>query len=509
MRYKVGMVLHEQHIDLRQITTAVGLLASIVEGSHDAIIAKNLDGVIISWNPAAERLFGYLEADAVGQHVSMLIPDNHRGEDEVVMGRILSGATVEHYETERLAKDGRLIAVSLTVSALRGIDGAVIGASKIMRDITPQLEALRMQRRLAAVVESTDDAVIVKDREGTITSWNPAAERMFGYAPDEAIGQHISLLFPPDMAGSERDILGEILEGRKVDHYETTRMTRDGRRIDVSLTVSPLRDETGVIVGASKVVRDVSERRRSEAQAGRAADLARANAQLAAADRLKDQLLAMANHELRTPLTSIAGFTRTLIDLEDRITDAQRREFLEIISSQTDRLARLVEDMLDLSRVELGKVHPRAAEIDVLELARDTLRNAGHDRVEVVADQACIRARVDAHHFEQMLLNYVDNAHKYGEAPVRVVFEESADSVVVAVCDAGSGVDPSFEPRLFERFSRGERGVNDGTPGTGLGLAIVQGLARAQGGDAWYERADGGNARFCLRLPQPTNSLPA
>ncbi|MCW2925153.1 MAG: hypothetical protein JWM98_2557 [Thermoleophilia bacterium] len=490
------------HIDLRQITTAVGLLVSIIEGSDDAIIAKDLNGTIISWNPAAERLFEYTEQEAVGQAIEMLIPDDHKGEDRVVMDRILAGAPVEHYETERITKSGRRVNVSLTVSALRDLEGHVVGASKIMRDVSGVRESREMQELLAAVVESSDDAIIAKDSSGIITSWNASAERIFGYTAAEAVGQHVSMLLPEDLVGRERDILNEILAGQKVDHYETRRSARDGRVVDVSLTVSPLRDADGTIIGASKVVRDITERNRIAEQARRADQISRANEQLAAADRLKDQFLAMANHELRTPLTAISGFTRTLIDLEDQIEPEQRREFLDIISNQADRLTRIVEDMLTLSRLSLGEIVPRVEPVGVADAVQRVLRENDRPGINVlVEDDAEVVAAVDPHHLQQMVLNYVDNACKYGAEPIDVLASREGDHVFIRVRDHGEGVSPQFEPQLFDRFSRGAAGISTNASGVGLGLSIVRGLARAQGGDAWHEPNEPTGAQFCLRLP--------
>jgi PAS domain S-box-containing protein len=493
-----------QHIDLKQIRAAVGLLAAIVEGSDDPIIAKDLDGRIISWNPAAVRMFGYTEDEALGERIQMLIPDEHRGEDQAVMDRILNGASVEHYETQRVSKDGRVIDVSLTVSPLRDEHGEVIGASKIMRDITSSRAARRMQEHFAAIVESTDDAMITKDPTGHVTSWNAAAQRIFGYSAEEMIGQPITKLFPPELIGSERDILSEVLSGRKVDHYETVRLASDGRRVDVSLTVSPLRDEQGEIVGASKVARDISERKRIEANERRAAELARMNEELEAADRMKDQFLAMANHELRTPLTSISGFTRTLIDLDEQLSRSQQREFLDIIAQQSDRLTRLVDDMLTLSRIELGRAEVRSEEFDAVESVRAALRAADRANVAVkVTEAEPIVACADAHQFEQMLLNYVDNALKYGAgSPDCVEVQGDSTSVLVSVADEGPGVPAEFRPALFQRFSRNPEHELSRVPGVGLGLSIVRGLARAQGGDAWYEDNEPRGSRFMLRVPR-------
>ncbi|MCW2926643.1 MAG: hypothetical protein JWM86_611 [Thermoleophilia bacterium] len=482
----------------------MSLLAGIVDGSDDAIVAKDMQGHIIAWNPAAQRLFGYTEEEAIGAHIGMLIPEALKGEDQRVLDRVLEGNQMEHYETQRLTKDGNAVEVSVRVSPLKDADGVIIGASKIIRDIGQHREARRREAQLAAIIASSDDAILSKDTSGTITSWNPAAQRMFGYEPDEVIGQHISILFPPDLLGTERDVLGEILQGKRVDHYETRRLTRDGRIIDVSLTVSPLRDPDGTIVGASKIVRDISEAKRTAARDEQARELARANLELAAADRAKDEFLAMANHELRTPLTSIAGFTSTMLQLDEALSADQRREFLQIIERQTERLSRLIDDLMTLSRVRVDRAHINAEPTHVTQAIREILREQDRTDVEVVGDdEAC--ACVDPQHLSQMVLNYVDNAAKYGAGTIRVdVSPTLGDTVEVVVADEGAGVPAELVPHLFERFTRGDREREAGVPGTGLGLSIVRNLARAQGGDAWYEPNEPVGSRFCLRLPRPS-----
>ncbi|MCW2960030.1 MAG: hypothetical protein JWM25_920 [Thermoleophilia bacterium] len=501
------MALHDQHIDLRRVTAAVALLAAIVEGSDDAIIAQNAEGVIISWNPAAEQMFRYSEAEAIGQPVAMLVPEDHRGEERRVLDIILAGTSVQHYETERVRSDGERLEVSVTVSALREPDGTIVGASKIVRDITQARVAQRAQGQLAAIIESTDDAIISKDATGIVTSWNPAAQRLFGYSEAEMVGQPISRLVPPSLVGHDRNILAEILAGKKVDHYETQRLTRDGRVVDVSLTVSPLRDTDGTIIGASKVVRDVSERKLMEVRARHAAELTRANERLAAADRVKDQFLAMANHELRTPLTSIAGFTKTLLDPVHDFSEEQKREFLEIIDGQATRLTRMVDDMLTISRLELDKIDARAVDVDVVSVIESVLVERRLTDVEIEVSAPELHALVDPHHLQQILLNYLDNATKYGSGEISVHACTVGEGVVIDVRDQGGGIPDELEGRLFERFSRAEHVAQQQIPGTGLGLSIVRGLARAQGGDAWYEPNVPTGARFCVRLPRSRASV--
>jgi PAS domain S-box-containing protein len=235
-------------------------LAKVVESSDDAIISKDLNSIITSWNRSAERMFGYTSAEAIGKSIRMIIPDDRQSEEDDVLSRIRRGESVTHFETIRQRKDGSLIPISLTVSPIYGDDGRVIGASKIARDITERIEGAIASRRLAAVIESSDDAIVTKNLESVITSWNPAAERMFGYTADEAIGKSIRMLIPDDLQNEEDVVMSKIRAGEKVDHYETIRRRKDGSTLSVSLTVSPIRDGSGRIVGASKIARDVTER---------------------------------------------------------------------------------------------------------------------------------------------------------------------------------------------------------------------------------------------------------
>src|SRR4051812_15516337 len=237
-------------------------LARVVDSSDDAIVSKDLNGVITSWNRAAERMFGYTSDEAVGQSIRMIIPQDRQSEEDTVLARIRAGQSVTHFETLRQRKDGTIVPISLTVSPILDDAGRVIGASKIARDISERTEASVARRRLAAVVESSDDAIITKDLTSIITSWNPAAERMFGYTEAEAIGKSIRMLIPEELQTEEDVVLAKIRQGEKVDHYETVRQHKNGTRLAISLTVSPLRNEFGVIVGASKVARDITERAR-------------------------------------------------------------------------------------------------------------------------------------------------------------------------------------------------------------------------------------------------------
>jgi len=246
-------------------------LAAIVASSEDAIVGKSLQSVITTWNAAAERMFGYSAQEAIGQLIYLIIPTERHREEEEIIRRLSRGERIEHFETVRQKKDGTPIDVSLTISPIRDRNGVVIGASKIARDITDRKRAERDRAQLAAIIESSDDAIVSKTLDSVITSWNKSAETMFGYGADEAVGRKVYLIIPPDRHAEETEILARIRRGEKIDHYETVRQRKDGTLLNVSLTVSPIRDSQGNIVGASKIARDITERKKAaeEIDAGR------------------------------------------------------------------------------------------------------------------------------------------------------------------------------------------------------------------------------------------------
>jgi len=249
-------------------------LAAIVESSEDAIISADLNGIITSWNPAAERLYGYRASEILGQSNHLIIPAERHPEEKAVRERIVSGQPVEHYESVRLRKDGSRIDVALTVSPLRARDGRVVGISKISRDISERNrneslkeESLAAVRRLAAIVESSDDGIIGMSMDGTITAWNRGAERMYGYAAAEVLGQSIRLVIPEDRREEASEVLERIKLGERVEHFETLRCRKDGTRFPVSLMVSPILYDGGTVIGASKIARDISEQKRASQRA--------------------------------------------------------------------------------------------------------------------------------------------------------------------------------------------------------------------------------------------------
>ncbi len=242
---------------------ASSLLAAIVDSSDDAIISKNLDGIITSWNPTAQRVLGYSAREAIGSHITLIIPRDRLSEEDTIIAHVKRGERLEHFDTVRQRKDGTLIDLSLTISPVKDSSGRIVGASKVAREITDRKRAERSTALLAAIVDSSDDAIVSKTLDGIITSWNKSAERMFGYRPEEVIGKHITLIIPRDRRDEEINIIERLRRGERIEHFQTVRQRKDGSLVDVSLTISPVRDSAGNIIGASKVARDITEQVRA------------------------------------------------------------------------------------------------------------------------------------------------------------------------------------------------------------------------------------------------------
>ncbi len=254
----------EDITERRALDELRGRLAAIVQSSDDAIISKDLNGTITSWNAGAQRIFGYLPDEAIGQPITMIIPPVLQHEEKNIIERLRQGERIEHFETVRVTKSGEQINVSITISPVTDSKGNIVGASKVARDVSERRGTEDTLSRLAAVVESSDDAIVSKDLNGIITSWNAAAARIFEFAAVEALGKPGSIIIPPELIDEELQISRRLRNGQRIEHFETERCTKSGRRIAVSLSISPILDSKGNIIGVSKIARDITERKRVE-----------------------------------------------------------------------------------------------------------------------------------------------------------------------------------------------------------------------------------------------------
>jgi PAS domain S-box-containing protein len=369
---------------------------------------------------------------------------------------------------------------------------------------------------LKAIIESADDAIMSKTLNGVLTSWNKSAERIFGYTADEAVGQPVLMLIPPHLYDEESMILSKIRHGERVEHYETRRVTKSGRLIDVSLTVSPIRDSEGNIVGASKILRDITLQKQIEADRERAMkerdallereQEARKEAELAS--RAKDEFLGLLSHELRTPLNSILGWTRILSSHSvDQETAAQA---LDTIDRNAKLQARLIDDMLDVSRIISGKLRLDAQPVDltgVINSAVDTLRPAAEAksiRMYVTLDFGTGTVLGDPVRLQQVVWNLVSNAVKFVPrgGSVRITLRRVNSHVEIVVSDSGPGIAEDFLPYVFDRFRQGNSTPSKSFAGLGLGLSIVKHLVELHGGTVSATNSDEGEgAIFTICLP--------
>jgi PAS domain S-box-containing protein len=350
--------------------------------------------------------------------------------------------------------------------------------------------------RLAAIVASSDDAIISKDLNGYIMSWNRGAERMFGYTAEEAVGKSITMLIPQDRLTEEATVLSSIRAGLSVEHFETVRQHKDGHLIDISLTVSPIRTESGEIVGASKIARDITEQRRLRAMSEEAS-------------RLKDEFLAVLSHELRTPLNTVLGYARMLRRDDKRMTGPLRDRALEALERNADALARLVGDVLDTSRIVTGKLRLALEQFPVdlvIEAGLDTIRPAAEAKGIALETQldAGLTVFADRDRLQQVIWNLVSNAVKFTPAGGRVSVRASrqSDSVAIIVEDTGIGIAGEHLPYVFHRFWQAHTGASREFAGLGIGLALAHHLVELHGGTIQVQSGGlGRGALFTVLLP--------
>ena len=369
---------------------------------------------------------------------------------------------------------------------------------------------------LAAVVESSDDAIITKTLDGKITSWNASATRLLGHTAAEIIGQPITVLIPPDRQEEERHIIASLRAGKRIEHYETVRVAKDGRLIEVALTISPLRDQTGEIVGASKILRDVTERKRIERElqgllAERNQILASERAARSEAERLsasKDEFLALLSHELRTPLNAILGWTQILRN--GSVASANFDKGLGVIERNVRAQTQLVDDLLDMSRIISGQmrldvqpVMPFAFVQGAIESARPAADARGV-LLEAILDPVAGPVSGDANRLQQVAWNLISNAIKFTPrgGHVQVTFGRVNSNIEICVADSGIGIRPDFLPHIFERFRQADATSTREHGGLGLGLSIVKHIVELHGGTVEASSdGEGQGATFRVRLP--------
>jgi hypothetical protein len=470
--------------------TAAFRLSTIVESSHDALISKDLTGTITTWNKGAERLFGYTAEEIVGKSEMLLIPPDHQKDEPKILAQVKKRERVDHFETVRRRSDGTSLNISLTISSVKNACGEVIGVSEIARDTTETKLAGISNSLLSAIVDSSDDAIISKDLNGTIMSWNSSAERLFGYTAAEAIGKSIAMLIPEDRLDEEPTILERLRRGERVEHFETVRRRKDGTLLDISLTISPVRNAAGVIIGASKIARDITARKRAEAE------IRRINQDL-------EQFAFSASHDLQEPLRNIKLYSELLSRRYADKFEGEALEFLGYLGAGATRMEMLVRDLLAYTqatgRQECAEM-TNANEIlaQTLELLAPTISQAGGE----VTSDLLPAVRIHRAHLQQLFQNLIGNAIKYrGHEPPRVHVTAGRQPRfwVFSIADNGIGIAKEYQEDVFGLFRRLHN-----TPeysGTGIGLALCKRIVERYHGRIWVESEPRKGSTFRFTLP--------
>ena len=462
------------------------------------------------------EMMGRQPADIAGKPIVEIMGEEGFETIRPYIETVLNGTRVE-FESDLNINGAGIRSLRVVYTPDTDERGRIQGWIASILDVSDRKQGEEARALLAGIVESSEDAIISKSLKGIITSWNMGAERIFGYAAAEAIGQSIGIIIPNERQHEEIEIIQRLSRGETIEHFETQRVAKDGRYVSISLTVSPVRNRQGVVVGASKIARDITDRVHAEADRARLlASEQAARAQAEEANRAKDEFLATASHELRTPLNAILGWSAMLEQTAS--LDGRTSKGLQSINRNTRTLAQLVDDLLDVSRMISGKMRLDVAPMDlgdVIDAAVETILPAASAKdigIHVAVDPASRTMVGDATRLQQAVWNLLSNAVKFTAAGGRVDVRTRVNSgqIELTVADSGIGIDATFLPYVFERFRQADASSTRAQTGLGLGLAIVRHLVELHGGDvrAESEGRDAGT-RFVIQLPRSEASLTA
>lgn len=483
-------------------------LTDFIENASVPLHWVDENGIIIWANQAELDTFGYSRDEYIGFPISDFHADQETIDD--ILNRLSKNEVLMNYRAKLKCKDGSIKHVLINSSVFRR-DEKFVHTRCFTRDITllaqeeerkgillGELEkseaslkeaiASREEKsaRLAAIIESSDDAIVSKTLEGIVTSWNGSAERIFGYTEAEMIGQSILKIIPQDRLDEEVEILTKLGRGERVEHFETKRQTKQGNLIDLSLTISPIKDKNGRIIGVSKIARDITERKLEEQR--------------------KDAFVAMASHELKTPLTAITAYLQLMLVKSRRDMADFYINTLTRAEAQAKKMITMIQDFLSVARLEEGKIVISKQNFDLQPLISEIIDDAsflttrhqicfkGPDHIHIYGDQEKI---------SHVLMNLVNNAVKYSPngGTITISVEPEADKVKISVSDEGVGIHPKDRRRLFERFYRVDNEKTQTAAGFGIGLYLASEILRYHDSKIELESQEGVGSTFWFYLP--------
>ena len=471
-----------------------------------AVYTTDAEGRLIHFNPVAASLSGTPPLGTDQWHLSWKLyradgtPLPHDEYPMTMALKELRDVQGEQIILERPDKVRRWLEPYATL--LRDEQGQVVGGINMLMDVTERRKAEETQALLAEIVASSDDAILSEDLNSIITTWNKGARGIFGYTAEEVIGKPVTMLSPPDRLEEAPRILERIRRGETIVHYETVRQRKDGSLLNVSLTVSPIRDASGRIIGAAKIARDITERNRVEEQLHQSA------AKLAESDRRKSEFLAILAHELRNPLAPLSHGLQIL-----RLSSGNPqtvKSMTDLMKRQVDHLVGLVDDLLDMNRISQGKIELHRAKIelasvvtDAVDIARPLSERRKHElTVTLPTEPICVYA--DPLRLAQVIRNLLNNACKFTEqgGRIRLNVERAGEQAVIRVLDNGIGIAPDQLPLVFDLFMQGDVSMERSFSGLGIGLALVKTLVEMHDGTVEAHSAGvGGGSEFVVRLP--------
>jgi two-component system CheB/CheR fusion protein len=470
---------------------------NLQEATRDGIVAVDMAGRIRHANQGFLTMVGYTLDELRGMTYDQLTPPRWREYERAIFeSRLLPLGDSGEYEKEYRRKDGTVFPISLRVWTNRDRRGQPVAMFAIVRDITERRRAEASNAQLAAIVENSDDAIISIDLDGVIQTWNAGATRLYGYAAHEMIGQPVVRLMTATRQAEEARLLEQIVQGHSVRHFDTERLHRDGSIVPISLTISPIRGASGAVIGASKVARDITERRQAERALRRA-------------DEQKDEFLAMLSHELRNPLASIAMAGEVLARTVADVPAAQAS--VSLLRRQALQLKRIVDDLLDVSRIARGRVTLKREVLDagsVLDEAAESvaalLQQAQH-RLVVDRPELPVYVHADRARLVQCIGNILHNAAKYSDPgrPIEVRLAATTAAVELEVRDHGCGIAAELLPQVFDLFVQSERTLDRSEGGLGIGLSVVKRLVEMHDGTVHVaSEGIGRGSTFTMRLPR-------
>jgi len=480
-------------------------LAAIVEASGDAIVSLTMDGVIETWNKGAERLYGYSAEEAVGKQALALLARDP-AEREAKLASMLAGSEPEQTECHDVRKDGSLLDVSVTGSLIRDPQGHVVGIARIARDVTERTSAEAVRARLAAIVDSSAEAIIRMTTDGVIETWNPSAVQLYGYSAEEAVGKNALALLAHDPV-ERAAMLANVVAVSEPARADCQDVRKDGSLVEVAVTNSPILGPRGRVIGIARIARDVTTRVEAESATREAeAQVAAGRDQALEASRMKSAFLANMSHEIRTPLNGVIGMADLLLDSP---LDQEQRENARLLRGAGETLVAVVNDILDFSKIEAGALRLEYVDFDLVEALEDacdliaeSAREKGVELTMHLAPELPDIVRGDATRVRQVVTNLLSNAIKFtsaGEIRVTLRTIPSSDDrtrLHFEVADTGIGIDESRLEKMFTPFIQADDSMTRRFGGSGLGLAIVRQLVEMMGGQVGAESALGEGSRF-------------